>query len=358
MKKYFSIIVFSSLMVACAVTKNETVISQYRSGQTGQSALVYGLPQTRLYFDVELVKTVIKKGPYAEYAAAMLGLQDVPAKDSESWQISYIRISDKQEVDNKQLYALSFIDYPYNIDRLLRFTEDGLLLDISADHVLINSRRAGKSNDDIRFPNTVVKNIVTERVDTVYQTVLTDTSFVRIPVLQRKVLGKTTEEQAREAANQIFDIRQGRLDVIKGNIDHSPDGSAMKLILDAFNTQEEQLLSLFNGVKVENRYVYTYSALPAGPGVTTPLFYFSDKTGIVKKNTPGAGEVWYKVGEATVQNSAKTQHQASNIIYYRIPQIVEISTGLDGTVKSSKQARIYQFGNIVSFPLLEEQKKK
>jgi hypothetical protein len=286
----------------------------------------------------------------------MLGLEDVPLKDSESWQISYIRISDKQEVDNRHLYALSFTDYPYNIDRLLRFSNEGLLLDVSTDNVLINNRFLNKSDEDIHFVNTAIKTTVTEKVDTFYKTILTDTAFVRIPVLQRKVLGKTAEEQAREAANQIFNIRQGRLDVLLGNTDHSPDGNAMKLILAALAAQEEQLLSLFIGAKVESRYVYACSALPEKPGVTIPLFYFSDKAGIVKKNAMGAKEVWCEVGEAAKSPSADIPQQAANLIYYRIPQVVEISAGMDGNVLASKQKSICQFGNMVSFPLLAPKK--
>ena len=108
-------IVLAGLMASCALTKKEPamVVSPHsRYLPEGLSALVYGLPQTRLYFEVELGKTLVRKGPYAEYASRMLGLQNVPMKDSESWQIKSIRISDRQEVDNKQLYAVSFTDYP------------------------------------------------------------------------------------------------------------------------------------------------------------------------------------------------------------------------------------------------------
>ncbi|MDR0715092.1 MAG: DUF4831 family protein [Bacteroidales bacterium] len=353
MKNTLSIIALR-LLSACAGTKNETVISPYSPGNAGYSALVYGLPQTRLYFEVEIVKTYVKKGPYAEFAARMLGIQDAPLKDSESWQIASIRIFDKQEVDNRQLYALSFIDYPSNLDRLLRFTKEGILMDLSTDHVLINSRHTGSNSGDIHFMNAVVKSTVVEKVDTVYKTVLTDTAFVKIPLLQRKITGKSVEEQAREMAEQIFDLRKGRLNIITGNIDHSIDGHAMKQVLEAFDTQEEQLLSLFNGVKVESRFVHTYSALPENTGVT-PLFWFSEKNGIVSQNTAGAKEVWYRTGEVQIPPQNKPS-QASNIVYYRIPQIVEISAGIDKNVIISKMKDIYQFGHIVSFPLLAPKK--
>jgi len=358
-KNIFFKIVLVGLMTSCASTKNEpvAVISPYGvSPPAGQSALVYGLPQTRLYFEVELVKTLVRKGPYAEYANRMLGLQNVPMKDSELWQIKSIRISGKQEVDNRQLYAVSFTDYPQNLDKLLRFTKDGLIMDLTVSNVLVNSQNQGKNGEDFKFVNTAVRSTTVEKVDTVYKTILTDTAFVRIPVLQRNVMSKTTEEQAREAAQQIFNIRQMRLDILIGNTDYHPDGAALKLVFQSLDTQEEQLLSLFNGAKTESRQIVTYTVLPEKPASSADLFYFSERAGIVSKNTSGAKPVWYETGKVATPVSLTPAGQPTNIIYYRIPQVVEMSAGVDRNTMVSEQITICQFGNIVSFPLMAPKK--
>jgi len=360
-KNIFFGIVLAGVMASCALTKNEpvAVISPYRtsSQQVGLTALVYGLPQTRLHFEVELVKTIVKKGPYAEYAARMLELQNVPMKDSESWQIKSIHISDKQEVDNKQLYAVSFTDYPQNLDKLLRFTKDGLMLDLNVSNVLISSQNQGITGDDFKFVNIAVRSTTVEKLDTVYQTVLNDTAFVRIPVLLRNVMSKTIEEQAREAAQQIFNIRKMRLDILMGDIDYHPDGAALKLIFQSLDIQEEQLLSLFNGAKIESRQVVTYSALPDKTTTSGELFHFSDRAGIVSKNTAGAKAVWYEIGKIATPVSITPEYQAKDVIYYRIPQVVEVSAGVDKTTLANDQITICQFGNIVSFPLVAPKKK-
>ena len=357
MKKNILLGIAFVVLCSCVSAQKDVKTAPYTSAAPiGQNALVYGLPQTRLYFEVELIKTIIKKGPYADYANRMLGLQNVPMKDSETWQLRSIRINEKQEVDNKQLYTVTYTDYPYNVDRLFRLTNQGLLMDISANNILTESRRMSNNTEDIQFVNTAIRATTTEKVDTFYKTVVNDTAFIRIPVLQRKVLGKTVEEQAREAAAQIFYIRQSRLDVLTGNVDHPADGTALKLVLDALNQQEEQLLSLFNGARVENRYVYTYSALPEKTASTSALFYFSDRAGIVAKNTAGAKEVWYEIGEVTVPPSISPGQQAANLIYYRIPQIVEISAGVGKDVMANGQKAIYQLGNLVSLPLVAPKK--
>ena len=362
MKKYILLgFILAGLMSSCASTKNDTttVISSYSAARppVGQSALVYGLPQTRLYFEVELVKTVVKKGPYSEYANRMLGLQNVTTRDSEIWQIKSIHIGSKQEVDSKRLYSLSFTDYPENIDKLLRFTNAGLLMDVSIGNVLISSQSQGKKGDDFQFINTALSSVVTEKVDTLYSTFLTDTAFVRIPKIQRTVMARTTEEQAREAAQQILDIRKNRLEILFSKAEYPPDGASLKLVLQSLDMQEEQLLSLFNGVKIEDKQTVSYSVLPEKPETSAELFYFSERSGIVSRNTAGAKSVWYETGKVSVPVSFTPELQAKNIIYYRIPQVVEVTAGVDRNTLVRENITICQLGNIVSFPLIAAQKK-
>ena len=355
------IMVLAGLLSSCASTRNDTatVISPYSAARpaVGYSALVYGLPQTRLCFEVEITKTIVKKGPYSEYAGRMLGLQNVPAKDSESWQIRSIRISSKQEVDSRRLYSVSFTDYPENMDKLLRFTNAGLILDASISNVLISNQNQGKNGDDFQFINTAVSSTVNEKIDTVYRTVLTDTAFVRIPVVQKTVMARTAEEQAREAAQQIFDIRKNRFEILISKAEYPPDGASLQLVLQTLDKQEEQLLSLFNGVRTEDRQTVTYSVLPEKPETTAELFYFSERAGIVSKNTAGAKSVWYETGKITPPASITPEPQAKNTIYYRIPQIVEVSAGVDRNTLVREHIAICQMGNIVSFPLAAPPKK-
>ena len=350
------IIFLTAMIISCGSSKDNTTthISSYSAATppAGLSALVYGLPQTRLFFEVEIVRTLVRKGPYAEYANRMLGMVNVPTRDSESWRIESIRISDRQEIDGNHLYAVSFTDYPQNIDRLLRFSREGILMDLNIGNVLTNNVRDGRSNEDFQLVNLLVRNTSVEKVDTVYQTVNVDTTFVHIPVLQRRVISRTTEELARDATEQIFDIRKWRTDALRGDVDYPADGEAFKLLLQKFDEMEEQLLSLFIGAKIESRQTVTYSAMPDRPVSSAELFHFSETAGIVNRNTPGARTVWYETGRVTAPASVATVQQARNIIYYRIPQIAEVTAGMDRNILVSEQIAIYQFGNIVSFPLV------
>jgi hypothetical protein len=92
------------------------------------------------------------------------------------------------------------------------------------------------------------------------------------------------------------------------------------------------------------------------PATNVELFHFSEKAGIVNKNTAGAKPVWYEIGKSSAPFSITPDLQARNIIYYRIPQIVEVSAGVDRNTLVREQIMICQFGNIVSFPLMAPKK--
>jgi len=353
--KILFVIVLAVFMESCASRKNEayTYVSPYTATPppVGHSALVYGLPQTRLFFEVELSRTMIKKGPYAEYANRMLGLVNVPTNDSETWQIKSMKISNRQEIDSKQLYTLSFVDYPHNIDKLLRFTREGLILDLNVGNVLIDNHDVRKNHEDFQLANMLVRNTSVERFDTVYQTINLDTAFMQIPIVNRRVISRTTEELARDAVEQIFEIRKWRTEILRGDVEYPSDGEAFRYGLQKLDIKEEQLLSLFIGAKIETRQTVTFSALPEASGNTVELFHFSERAGIVNKGTTGAQSVWYETAKTNSPPSIIPAFQARDVVYYRLPQIVEVTVGIDRNILVNEQVTIYQFGNIVSFPL-------
>jgi hypothetical protein len=352
----FGIFLVVLILASCASNKKKqpVFISPYTTASQpiGTSALVYGLPQTRLFFEVELQRTVVRKGPYSEFANRLLGLQNVPTADSESWQIKSIQIKERKEVDNRHLYALTFTDYPNNIDKLLRFTNEGLLLDLNIGNVLINSRNHGAEKDEVNFANNLPTRMMVERVDTVYNQVQTDTAFLRVPTLQRRQMSRTTSELAREAADQIFDIREWRIELLRGDVEYPSNPAAFMMGLQTLDKHEEQLISLFTGIKIEKKQTVTFSVLPERATVRGDLFHFSDRVGITTRTVPSAVAVWYefKIPQTNIISVSPTP-QAENIIYYRIPQVVEVMVGLGANVLSVEQIPICQLGSVVSFPL-------
>lgn len=71
--------------------------------------------------------------------------------------------------------------------------------------------------------------------------------FSSVPLLKSAVGHKSVETAAAAAADQIMDIRQKRYQILTGDTDMSLSGESLRLTLEEFSRQEDELLKLFLG---------------------------------------------------------------------------------------------------------------
>jgi len=235
--------IFSFLVIfACSPSQNlETYKTQ--AELSSSQTLIYSLPKTRIDIAIEVTKTVIKKGPYAEYANKYLTLTDVPTVDSELFEISKVGIVPLNEPDPSQYYAISFKQYPANLDKLFAFTQQGLMLDLQNSwrsvYQKFPSLNSGSNNP---FEKSIYEPNIEEHIDTLYKTILTDSSFMKVPIYKKSMQIKNEEDKAKDMAELILKLRKRRLKLMMGDYDYHPDGSALKVINYELAKQEEELL--------------------------------------------------------------------------------------------------------------------
>src|SRR5690554_2370308 len=66
--------------------------------------IAYALPRTGVRIHVEAVKETFVPGPYAQYAAQLLGINDVKNKGSVQWKILDVKFEAFSEPDPAQVY--------------------------------------------------------------------------------------------------------------------------------------------------------------------------------------------------------------------------------------------------------------
>ena len=76
--------------------------------------------------------------------------------------------------------------------------------------------------------------------------------FTTVPLLKAAVGQKNMETAASAAADQLMNIRQKRYQILTGDTDMSLSGESLKLTLDEFRREEDELLKLFLGYTVSN----------------------------------------------------------------------------------------------------------
>lgn len=310
--------------------------------------MVYTLPQTRIHVDIDVKHTVYKKGPYAEYANRMLGVQNLSMSDAEKWEILNVRVYGVSETDNSQIRSLTFNAYQQNFKSLLQISEAGLIADCSISHTLASSTLS-ESEEEFRFMNFTGKELTTEKVDTFYKLIMNDTAFIRQPVLQHQITSKSKESLAQDVATQIFDLRDKRFELLIGNVDNYPDGQALQIALQALNQEEELLLSMFIGARAESVQTHRFSFVPDQPGEGI-LTYFSAQNAFSNSNTTGTQPIRYQLS-TNYSISGNQSESNAHILFYRTPVQCDVQVAIGNQMLVSKSLPVFQFGPLSAFPM-------
>lgn len=322
---------------------------QAASKEGGSSAMVYALPQTRLHVQLNVKHTVYKKGPYAEFASRMLGIQQLPANDSNTWEVVSARTWTSTETDNSELRSLMFKTTGDNLRNLLQITSAGIIADPQAGQVLSQTARNSDIAEEISFMNFTNKELTAERVDTFYKMIMNDTAFIRQPVVQRTLTSKSKESLARDVADQIFNIRENRLQLLIGNVDNYPDGNALQVALQALAEEENLLLSMFVGARYEETVPFNFSLVPSEPG-STDICWFSPENGIVRTSGKGTKAIACEVSTSFNGASDRPGNDTGRLIY-RMPVQCDVTVTADTRTLEQSSHSFYQFGPYGSFPL-------
>lgn len=348
-----SVFLFLSI-ASCTPTKNIEV-TKSSSNVGGSQTLIYSLPKTRIDIDVAVTKVVTKAGPYAAYAQKYLTLSGVALANSEVYEISSVKILPVNEPDPDQFYAVSFKKYPTSIERLFSMTQQGLMLDLENSWKAVASEFPSKyAGSGVAFQTTIREPNITENIDTLYKTILTDESFVKVPIYKKSVVIKTEEAKAEDMANLILKIRKRRLKLMMGEYEYHPEGAALTVIVEELAKQEEELMSNFIGKKFRETKQYTYSFIPTG-SVSKELLWFSEDKGVSETARTGASAVSVSIAmpdSIAPANEDKAPEKTTNSIYFRSPVTTQVSVKTGNVVLSDAKIPIYQAGKIQQLPVM------
>ena len=333
-------------------------IAQKRKTLETPNTVIYALPQTVLKLDVVAEKTIMKRGPFADYAKKYLGISDVVNSDGVEWKLKSIELNGVGEVDPEQYHKItSSVDYEPG---LIALTPEGLIRGFNMKKTSFESVEKeiiALSSDEIKmeYGKFSIDPIIKYREDTIYKVVETDTAFVKIPVLEKQALTKSLEEKAEEAAHQIFKLRKRRFKILTSNFEVlPPDGKAYEVLVKELAKLEEDYISMFVGKKVSIQKAYQFSYTPKQGEKGGVIFRMSPQMGPVGVNDLGGRPVRVDFKNLNVTNelailpSAGANPQTQ--ISYRIPGMADVSISNGKSVLLKKRMPIAQFGKIARMP--------
>ena len=191
-----------------------------------------------------------------------------------------------------------------------------------------------------------------------YKTIVTDTSFVQVPVNRTITEQKSPAMKAREAADFILELRTRRFELLTGELEGFPQGEAMQATLDKLDELEASYLTLFTGKTFGATFRRAWFIVPeTGRDPSSySLGMFSEQLGFIPEGLHEGAllEVLLKpmgkTAMAADHYAAKQESTANNLFIYRLPDVVQMEVMYKGEVLSNHRVSVYQSGALVTAP--------
>ena len=260
------IFIFSLFFSYLSLSIAQTVTTPYQPGVTSEGAIYY-LPKTAIRITLQIEKTTYTPGEFCKYADKYLRLKDVPSIPSVSYRITNIRQEATFVADISKGYAVKFD--PKTVAANIALSDDGVLLAINAT------------------PKTV--SLQPKFIPAPQPEVINPRQFMSEEILA----AGSTAKMAELTAQDIYEIRESRNLLVRGQADNMPkDGAQLRLMLNQLDMQDHSLTSLFAGTTVKDTTEHTFTIVPNKETNQVLLFRFSKKMGVVA-NDDLAGVPYY-----------------------------------------------------------------
>lgn len=304
----------------------QTEVSPYIPGVT-EEGITYCLPKTALRFVVTVEKEVYTPGEFAKYADRYLRLQDVSMTPATHWTIKDIELCPYGVPDPDKFYSIAF--KKKTIAPLVSLNKDGILLSINT----------AKAEEELPvLPKRIPASKVRNPRDYMNQDILSAGSNAKIADL---------------TAQEIYDIRESRSALIRGEADNTPkDGEQLKLMMNKLTEQEEALSQLFKGYYSVSTEIFVVNIVPEDWTDKQILFRFSEKLGLVDKDDLAGSPVYVSIKSQqnmpryvpVEKKSKRWKKKEDNGIHYNVPASALINVFDNTKAYCSEQVSMGQFG--------------
>ena len=276
-------------------------------GSATVEGVTYYLPRTALRLVVVAEKQVYTPGEFSKYADRYLRLSQINQEPYTKWSIKSIDMVPYGVPDPQKVYSIQL--KKRTVAPLVGLTSEGILLSINTDGEEEPLPAVPKGNDAPKRLNPR---------DYMNQEILSAGSNAKIAEL---------------TAEEIYDIRDSRTALIKGEADNMPkDGAQLKLMLDQLTMQETALTQLFKGTVDTSTEVFTIELTPAEFTDRMVLFRFSEKLGVVDNDDLSGEPVYLSLKNMNTlpqpvvdEKAAKKKGKMEEGVYYNVPERVAVS---------------------------------
>ncbi len=304
----------------------QTEVSTYEPGIT-EEGITYFLPTTHLQVVVTATRKSYAPGEYAAYARRYLRTNDAVQTPYDEWFITDVSLIPYGVADKQQGYTIK-----------LKSKTSAPLVGMAPDGRLLSINTEAPALPALTKPSVVREK--TERPNPAdYKT-------------EEILSAGSTAKMAELTAAEIYDIRENRSALTKGQADFMPkDGEQLRLMLASLDTQEAALLQLFKGTTSTETHVFVFDYVPTDGRTQDVLFRFSKYFGPVDSDDP-AGEPFYinvrrddTAAPAAPADGKKSKKEEQDLRYV-VPGNATVSITSGKRQYASATLPLAQFGRI------------
>lgn len=298
-----------------------------------EAAMVYYMPKNELAITLHYTVVDEEPGIFYQYAKRYLGAKQVITESKRSCVLTHVSTELLTSADTKRAYKITAGQGIK--EQLISLSDDGRLLgyNVAIDEATESQLFSGKA-ESYSIENEVL-----------------------MPLLEEQFVASSTAKMAEGAAKLIYRLRETRLILLAGEVEHVPaDGKSMELVLAELEKQEQALVELFVGKKKVSSGSKTLRYKPEECVYDAVLCRFSLHSGVVDANDL-SGEPLYISVDATqemVQPLVEENSKAPALsqLYYNLPGEADVVLKYKGEEWMRAHYQIAQLG--VAIPLAKQ----
>ena len=323
--------IYSLIPVLCCVMSltatAQTEVEPFVPGSTLEGVTYY-LPRTAFRITVICEKTTIRPGDFNKYADRYLRLKDVPTEESVKWSLKSITLEPYGKPDPSKAFSIKMKSK--TVAPLVGLSRDGILLSINCEAEEsflpdLPKPERGAAPEDPR-------------------------SYMTQEILS----AGSTAKMAELCAQEIYDIRESKNALTRGEEDNTPkDGAQLKLMLEQLDRQAAVLESLFSGTSQTDTEVFSLFYDPQQETDRDVLFRFSQKLGVLDADNLAGEPVIASVklletipAAVPSEEVAKKRAKMERGIYYNIPVRAKVNVNFMGREYVNMETPMAQFGTV------------
>lgn len=273
-KKRLFTALYGSLFILTTVWGQTAVTAGMMYGK--KYGVTYMLPKTQIEIHAYATKHTFQPGEFCRYADLYLHLKDVKMQPEAYWTLDKTEVRNIGVADKDKIYFVELKDR--TAAPLMELTEQGTIYSINLPY---SGKRA-----ETQTPQTAPSKTMPDPKSFFTEEILSATS---------------TAKMAELVAREIYNIRESKNALIRGDADNMPkDGVQLQIMLDNLNMQEEALTSLFRGVDTTESVEMTFRVEPDFTAAEQVAFRFSQRAGIVDTDNLSGEPVYMAISSSNL----------------------------------------------------------